>query len=121
LISHYEKLRATLHDIYNSNRAEFYFFSLTILFLMLSAGFFMRLSRWPLFNAFLYLFVLILIFMFNNFVVYTMIPELEKFMGRNFFLDMLPGVIMLILAATFFLLDFVLAPRTHYKRKRFSV
>jgi hypothetical protein len=121
LISHYEKLRATLHDLYNSQKAGFYFFSLTILFLMLSAGFFMRLSRWPLFNAFLYLFILILIFMFNNFVIHTMIPELEKFLGKNFFLDILPGVIMIILSATFFLLDFVLVPRTYYRRKRLSV
>ena len=121
LISHYDKLRATLNDLYNSNRAEFHLFSLSILILMLTAGFFIRLSRWPLFNAFLYIFVLLLIFVFNNFVVYTMIPELEKFLGKNFLLDIMPSVIILILAATFFLLDFVLLPQTHYRRKRLGV
>lgn len=121
LISHYEKLGATLNDLYNSKRAEFYLFSLAILFLMLTAGFFMRLTRWPLFNAFLYIFVLLLVFMFNNFAVYTMIPELEKFMGKNFLLNILPSVILLILAVTFFLLDFVLLPQTQYRRKSLSV
>ncbi|MBN1798800.1 MAG: hypothetical protein JW822_09485 [Spirochaetales bacterium] len=121
LISHYDKLCATLNDLYNTKRTEFYLFSLSFLLLMLTAGFFMRLSRWPLFNAFLYIFVLLLIFIFNNFVVYTMIPEIEKFIGRNFLLNIMPSVIMLILAATFFLLDFVFLPQTKYRRKRLSV
>ncbi len=117
LISHYEKLKSVLDELYLRGRAEFYLFSLSLLFLILAAGFFMRLSRWALFNAFLYLFVVFLIFIFNNFVMYTMIPELKKIIGASPMLNLAPSIVMLILGGTFFLLDFLLLPRAGVGRK----
>jgi hypothetical protein len=120
LISHYEKLVATFSSLYNSSRFDFYLFSLAMLFLICTAGVFMRLSRWPVFNIFLYICVLLLVFLFNNFIVYTMIPEIKKFMGGSFFLNILPSVILLIIATAFFLMDFMLLPKKYFGRKRLS-
>jgi hypothetical protein len=121
LISHYEKLKSVLNDLYVRARTEFYLFSLSLLFLILAAGFFMRLSRWALFNVFLYLFVVFLIFVFNNFVMYTMIPELKKIIGAGPVLNLAPSIVMLIIGGTFFLLDFLLLPQPDIRRKSLRV
>jgi hypothetical protein len=121
LISNYQKLESILGQLYLTRRAEFYLFSLSLFFVILAAGFFMRLSRWALFNAFFYLFAVMLIFLFNNFIMYTVIPELKKIIGQSVILSIIPSVILLILGVTFFLLDFLLLPQPGYGRKRFSV
>ncbi len=87
--------------------AEFLLVCVLFVSVILSASFFLRVTRWPLANIFITLLILSGILTLYNFVSQKFADELPKLFGPSPVFTLIPNGILVFFSALFFLLDFV--------------
>lgn len=115
IIDSFSALNAYFLSTSDERKTEFTAICVLLAAFVLSSSFFLRMTKWPLANIFLALLILFVILAFYNFLISTVIGELEKILGKSDLLAFIPHGMLAFFSGLFFIFDFILLPE---KRRR---
>jgi hypothetical protein len=110
-------LNLELDRLFRESRSGFFLLSFALVFAFYSAGLFFRISRWPLLNVAVALFVLRGYLYLARLLGHDMVVELGKVFRNPAILSYLPALVLLILGAVFFLIDVLFVPGERWRRE----
>ncbi len=102
---------------FKKDKKLFFILSLSIIFLFVSCGVFMRITRWPLFNILLSFLVLRGVFYFYRFLRFVVANEIAGIIGVPDLKTYLPTYVMFGVGILIFLFDFLFVPFDRWKRE----
>jgi hypothetical protein len=117
LFREYRRLDAELSDLLETRFIEFLLLSVSIAFVLLASQLFMRISRWPLFNIVLVLFLVRGVLFLYSAMRKGYFGSLQDLVPQGLFERILPSLVFLGLGILMFLADIIFIPYDYWQRK----
>lgn len=99
-----------LSEFYNRNITEFAILCFSFVFIIMSSNVFMRITRWPLFNFFVVMFISIGAILLYNFLKNHIVLEFFTENTDSLFLRLIPCISLLIIGVLFLFIDIIFIP-----------
>gem|GEM_PF-2696886 len=96
---------------------DFYMLAFAILFLFLASGFFMRITRWPLFNLLFSFLASRAYFSLYSFLAGPVSLQIAKYMGKSEIAGSMPAYVMILIGILLLLIDILFVPFDRWKRE----
>ncbi len=106
-----------LNAFYSRNIIEFAVLCFSFVFIIMASNVFMRITRWPLFNFFVVMFMTIGAILLYNFLKNQIVMEFFSDISDSFFLRLLPCFSLIIIAVLFLLIDIIFIPFNFWNKE----
>jgi hypothetical protein len=110
-------LNKEINEFYNSNITEFAILCFSLIFIIMSSNVFMRITKWPLFNFFVVMFITIGSVILYNFLKNHIVMEFFAETSDSFFLRLIPSISLLIIGVLFVFIDIIFIPFDFWNRE----
>ena len=117
VLSGISSINIELNDFYNRNIMEFAILCFSFVFIIMASNVFMRISRWPLFNFFVVVFITIGSILLYNFLKDHIVLEFFSDISDSFFLRLIPCFCLIIIGVIFLFIDIIFIPFDFWKKE----
>ncbi len=117
VLSSISLINVELNDFYNRNIMEFAILCFSFVFIIMASNVFMRISRWPLFNFFVVVFITVGSILLYNFLKNHIVLEFFSDISDSFFLRLLPCFSLMIIGVIFLFIDIIFIPFDFWKKE----
>jgi hypothetical protein len=116
VLSAFSVFAEELRKLATTRATEFFLLGFAFVFFFVSSGVLLKITKWPLLNLSLMLFVVIGTLLLFAFYQTQVVPELGKYVKSGLLSTATPTIVMLILGLLFTLIDLIFIP-SHFWRK----
>ena len=110
-------LNRELNEFLQNNLLEFAILCFSFVFIVMASNVFMRITRWPLFNFFVVMFITIGSVFLYNFLKNHIVMEFFSEISDSFFLRMIPSISLLLIGLIFVFIDIIFIPFDFWSRE----
>jgi hypothetical protein len=116
LFSAFSVFASDIRRLATTRATEFFILSFAFVFFFASSGVLLKITKWPLFNLALMLFVVTGVLFLYAFYQTQVVPELGKYIKSGILTSATPTIVMIIFGLLFSLIDLIFIPSEIWKK-----